>query len=79
MLLDAIRHWYLPLSFFFFFFFFFFLLLLLFLDIPFYASLIWHRMDKLVLLTVPCPSLMCSFSRGNTEGTNASKMCVRVF
>ena len=79
MLFDAIRHWYLPLSY-------LFLkiknkkkLLLLFLDIPFYASLIWHRMDKLVLLTVPCPSPMCSFSRGNTEGTNASKMCVRVF
>ena len=23
-----------------------------------------------------CPSLMCSFNRGNTEGTNSSKMCV---
>ena len=27
----------------------FFKLLLLFLDIPFYVSLIWHRVDKLVL------------------------------
>ena len=23
-----------------------------------------------------CPSLMCSFNRGNTEGTNSLKMCV---
>ena len=27
--------------------------------------------------TIPaCPSLMCSFNRGNTEGTKSSKMCV---
>ena len=27
--------------------------------------------------TIPaCPSLMCSFNRGNIEGTNSSKICV---
>ena len=27
--------------------------------------------------TIPaCPSLMCSFNSGNTEGTDSSKMCV---
>ena len=29
-----------------------------------------------------CPSLMCSFNMGNSEGTNSSKrfvVCVRVF
>ena len=28
------------------------------------------------LLIPPCPRLMCSFNRGNVEGTNSSKMCV---
>ena len=27
--------------------------------------------------TIPaCPSLMCSFNRGNIEGTNSSKICI---
>ena len=27
--------------------------------------------------TIPaCPSLMCYFNRGNTAGTNSSKMCL---
>ena len=32
--------------------------------------------DKLEWSTIPaCPSLMCSFNRGNIEGTNSSKVC----
>ena len=30
------------------------------------------------LTTPACPSLMCSFNRGNIEGTNSLKICFNV-
>ena len=59
----------------------FFLLLL---SIPFFYTFLKSGIDKSTeWSTIPaCPSLMCFFNRGDTEGTNSSKilcpMCVYV-
>ena len=41
----------------------------------FFFNLVWiNKMEW--SMTPVCPSLMCSFNRGNIEGTNSSKICV---
>ena len=60
----------------------FFLNFLLLLSIPFFYTFLKSGIDKSTeWSTIPaCPSLTCFFNRGDTEGTNSSKilcsMCV---
>ena len=53
--------------------------ILLLLSIPFFFSFFYTSgIDNLTEgSTIPaCPSLMCLYSMGNTEGANSSKMCL---
>ena len=56
----------------------FFLLLL---SIPFFYTFLKSGIDKSTeWSTIPaCPSLMCFFNRGDTEGTNFSKILCPMF
>ena len=71
--LAAIWHWYLPLCIYITFFNF-----ILCLSIPFlYFSLTLVTINYTELSAIPaCPSLMCSFNRGNIEGTNFENLCL---
>ena len=51
------------------------------LSIPFFFlfSLIWYQYMRKKWLTIPaCPSLMCSFKRGNVEGINFKILCLMI-
>ena len=73
VLLAAIQHWYLPLCIYIILFNFILRLSIPFLNFFFNLVLI----NQTEWSTIPaCPSLMCSFNRGNIEGTNSSKICV---
>ena len=68
--LAAIGHWYLPLC--------IDITLLNFVSpfhfVSFFSLVSINQTEQ---STIPaCPSLMCSFNRGNIEGTNYSKICV---
>ena len=68
--LAAVWHWYLPLCIYITVFNF-----IVYLSIFFFFNLVSiNSMEWSVIPT--CPSLMCSFSRSDTEETNSSKMCV---
>ena len=56
----------------------FFLLLL---SIPFFYAFLKSGIDKSTeWSTIPaCPSFMCVFNRGDTEGTNSSKILCSMF
>ena len=42
-----------------------------------FFSVHFFIINKLEWLMIPaCPGLMCSFNKGNTEGTNSSKICI---
>ena len=51
------------------------------LSISFYTSFFKSGIDRSTeWSTIPtCPSLMCSFNRGNAEGTNSSKIVCLMF
>ena len=58
------------------------LIFLLLLSIPFFLILFFKSgIDKSTeWSTIPaCPSLMCFFNRGDTEGTNSSKILCPMF
>ena len=68
--LAAIWHWYLLLCI-------YVMLFILFVNYYFYKRNLYSGINKLEWSTIPaCPSLMCSFIRGNIEWTNSSKICV---
>ena len=54
---------------------------LLLLSIPFFILFLKSGIDKSTeWSTIPaCPSLMCFFNRGDTEGTNSSKILCSMF
>ena len=58
-----------------------FLILLLLLSISFFYTFLKSGIDKSTeWATIPaCPSRMCFFNRGDTEGTNSSKILCPMF